>query len=397
MTRIILLSILINISLLGRSESKVTFIEYKNETDLIRKANFALELWAYYNRFDVDSLNVLGVSLKKSKRGVNDSFVKGVWQRILGSFDVKKGFLKEGLTLLKSSRSIFINLGDNRLISEAFNETGIGYLLLSDFQHAKENFNSSMEFGNYSGSVNHSYLAMINLAQCYQKDGDFISAKLYANKYTRYALDGEKFESAANGYSFLGQISMDENKLDKAIIFFNKQMEYAQKCSAPLILTRAKNNLAITLFLQGKSKEALQLFQEVLSERKAQGVIIYLCDAYLNLGELYIEIHDSETSKKYLDSSIHLAEKHGLITNHIEALEMCLSVNESTAVKNEILVLKSKQKRIRVKQRNERKLKSVPMNNKITSGNLPWYIYLVFFIIPIVLYMFFRKSLSDEG
>ena len=190
---------------------------------------------------------------------------------------------------------------------------------------------------------------------------------------------------------------MDENKLDKAIVFFNKQMEYAQKSSAPLILTRAKNNLAITLFLQGKSKEALQLFQEVLSERKAQGVIIYLCDAYLNLGELYIEIHDSETSKKYLDSSIHLAEKHGLITNHIEALEMCLGLNESTAVKYEILVLKSKQKRILVKQRNERKLKAVPMNNKIAPGNLPWYIYLVFFIIPIVLYMFFRKSLSDEG
>ena len=397
MTRIVLLIFLINISFIGRSEIKISFTAYQNEPDLIRKANMALELWTYYSRFNTDSLNILGVSLKKSNKGVKDSFVKGVYQRILGSFDMKKGFLKEGLFLLKSSRSIFINLGDNRLISEAFNQTGICYLLLSDFQHAQENFNASMEFGRRSESVTHSYLAMINLAQCYQLDGDLESAKLYTNKYIKSAIEGEKYESAANGYSFLGQISMDETKFEKAIFLFQQQMECAKKGSAPLILTRAKNNLAITFFLQGKPKASLRLFQEVLEERKKQSVLPYLCDAYLNLGNIHLEMENKNKGNQYLDSAIYLTKKHALITYNIEALETKYEFDSSAALQNEIVALKKKQKRIVVKQRNERTLNAVPIVNKMSPEILPWYMYLIFLMTLIVLYVFSRKSLSDEG
>tara|TARA_B100001287_G_scaffold24073_1_gene17556 strand:- start:6271 stop:7362 length:1092 start_codon:yes stop_codon:yes gene_type:complete len=362
------------------------------EREPIKKATIALELLKYYNRYHLDSLNVLGIELIKTSGAKYEPFVKATYERIFGMFDIRKGFMEEGLKLLKSSRSTFVNLGNDELISEAFNETGICYLLMNDFERAKKNFNTSLAFGSSCKNKSFSYLAKINLAQCYYENGDLSSAQLHAEEYIRQALNENKFESIANAYSFLGQIKLDQNKTDEALIYFELQRKNAQKSSSPYILLRAKNNLAITKFYQGQKSIALKLFKEVLTYRKMQGVIAYICDAYLNLGQIYRELGENKKGDMYIDSSLVLTNKHGLIAHKIEALKMKMEHDSSQRYGDEIKLLRKKQIKIIDQKREERNLKKYVEVEQSNILNWPWYIYLIFVLIPFLIYLILKKD-----
>ena len=211
MNRILLLFILL-LAFNVKTQNPISYQSFIETTSSKEKAIIALELSEHYHRFSVDSLNIIGVALKEIYALENDPFVKAVYERLLGSFDMKKGFVKDGLKMLESSRSFFLNHGDNALISQAFNHTGLCYLLLSDFQKAKDNFNTSIKFGDDAQDKTMKFMALINLAQCHYLSGDTISAQLYAKSYMTLSLKNEKYESAANANSFLGQIALDQKK-----------------------------------------------------------------------------------------------------------------------------------------------------------------------------------------
>ena len=396
MNRILLLFILL-LSFNVKTQNPISYKSFIETTSVKEKAIIALELSEHYHRFSVDSLNIIGVALKEIYALENDPFVKAVYQSLLGGFDMKKGFVEDGLKMLELSRSFFLNQGDNALISKVFNQTGLCYLLLSDFQKAKDNFNASIKFGDDAQDKTLKFMALINLAQCQYLSGDTISAQLYAKSYLTLALKNEKYESAANANSFLGQIALDQKKNNLAINYFEKQAEFAEKTQSPFTISRAKNNLAISLFFKGEPEHALSLFKEVLEERKEQGVIPYLCDAYLNIGSLYIENKDVEVGNMYLDSSIFLAKNNKLITNHIEALETRMEFDKSQELKTEVRRLKGNQKLILAEQRKLRNIKSSVTVNRGSISTWPWYSYLIFIFIPIVVVLFFKNSLSDKG
>ena len=161
-------------------------------------------------------------------------------------------------------------------------------------------------------------------------------------------------------------------------------------------MSRAKNNLAISFFLKGDFKQTLRLFTEVLEERKQQGVISYLCDAYLNMGNFHFENKNHETANIYIDSSIFLSKNNGLISNHIEALETRLEFDVSPNLKSEIKELKEKQKFFLEEQRKQRDVKSAIKINHSSLSTWPWYVYMIFILIPFVSLLFFRSNLSDK-
>ena len=395
MNRITLVIVLLHLSSFCYGQSVYSFSQFSNESEPKNKATIALELLKYYNRHHLDSLNILGIALNNSNLSLKDSYIKATTERIFGMYDVRKGFMEEGLKLLKSSRSIFVNLGNDELICEAFNETGICYLLMNDFERAKKNFITSNKFGQSCKDISFSFLSTINLAQCYYESGDLVSAEIYAQNYIQQALKENKFESIANAYSFLGQIELDQQNIDEALIYFELQMKNAQKSSSPYILLRAKNNLAITRFYQGKKDAALILFKEVLVDRKKQGLIAYICDAFLNLGQIHNELGENEKGTLYIDSSITLATKHGLISHRIEALEVKMENDSSKYYADEISRLKQKQLKIIKQERAGRKLKKSVEIEESTILYWPWYIYMILILIPFVIYLILKKGLTN--
>ena len=340
----------------------------------------ALELWSYYLRFHLDSLSVLGLDLIKENKTRPHPFVEAVYNRILGCYDVRSGSVKNGLHLLNASKATFLHLGDEKLISEAYNEIGIAYLLMGDHKSAEMHFQNSLSHGRRSNLPSMSYMAEINLAKSALISGDQFTAKMLAEHYIRQAMENEKYEAIANAYSFLGQIALDEDQMRRAQNCFKQQGKYASLSHSPFIRLRALNNQAIVHFMNDQYEKALNLFQKTLKERKNQGFHFYTCESYMNLANFYFETDQKSVAQLYIDSCIFLAKQQNLILSHIEALELILEHHESVEVKNKLDILKQKrQELIKLNMSQRTRIRSI-QEKKATKADSFIYLFIFFFV-----------------
>ena len=366
-----------------------SFHTYTKESNGISKSKIALELWEYYSRYHLDSLNIIGLDILENQQSSIDPFSKAVAYRLLGCFDVRYGEINKGLKLLESSKSIFLNQGDEKLISEAYNEIGIAYLLLGDHVTARLHFESSLSHGRNSEAKQMAYMAEINLAKCELKAGNIALSQMLAEHYIRQAIDDQKHESVANAYSFLGQIAIDKNQMKRAAYCFSKQLENSMLCDAPFIKTRAINNQAILAFIRSEHEKSINLFLEVLEQRKLQGFQFYTCEAYMNIANFYFETTDMVKGSLYIDSCIFLAERHNLLLTQIEALELNLEYEEDSELKERLALLRQKRKQVIDQNNNKRKSLTVKKNK---AKNSTHYIMLSLLIIPILLWWLYTKD-----
>lgn len=365
---------------------------YYEEKSIIKKSKIALELWEYYSRYSVDSLNVIGFDLLLLNSKQQVPFVEAVAKRLLGCYDIRSGSLKNGVKLLNRSKALFLNIGDYHLLSEACNELGIAYLLMGDVNTAKNYFKNSLSFGKKSSHSTLSYMAEINLAKCLVQEGDLIYSKRLTEHYIRFAEKDKKYESVANGYSLLGQIALDESKFKRAEMCFNTQLQFAHKTNAPLITTRAVSNQAILSFMSGQYEKSLTLFKKVLLARKVQGFHAYTCEAYMNLANFYYQRELSDVGNDYIDSCYHLAHEHALLSHKIEALELQKEYVNSDHLTAQISSLHDEQQKLIHKNQEQRKSLNKKIVTDSTDKSETSYLYLLLACVPFVLWVIYRKS-----
>ena len=370
--------------------SQSTYSQYKKEKGIILKSKIALELCSHYLRFHLDSLSVLGLDLLKENKIRPHSFSQGVCNRILGCYDVRSGSMKNGLRLLHASKSTFLNSGDEKLISEAYNEIGIAYLIMGDHSSAEMYFQTSLSHGIKSNHKSMAYMAEINLAKSALISGDLLKAKMLTEHYIRQALEDEKHESVANAYSFLGQIALDENQITRAKNCFKKQLDYATWSHSPFIKSRALNNQAIVYFMNNEFEKALHLFQSTLKQRKQQGFHFYTCESYMNLANFYFEKDDMSNGQLYIDSCIYLAENKNMLLSQIEALELLLEHDTKKEIKDKLNILKQKRKKLIKDNKIERRL--YDSRKKTNTENRNNYIYIICFVLLGILWWLYPKD-----
>ncbi len=387
----ILISVIAVLSLVSsvRAQSKIS--TYQKEPSLLKKSVIALDLWEYYSRYSIDSLYIIGFELLQKNSKENNPFVEAVAKRMLGCFEVRNKSIVDGLKLLHSSKSIFLNNGDNRLIAEAYNELGIAYFLMGEMASAKENFKISLEYGEKSSRPTLAYMAEINLAKCILQEGDLLYSKRLIEHYVRCAERDEKYEAVANAYSLLGQIALDEEKVKRASWCFNKQLESAIKTNAPFIVTRAHSNQAILLFMDKNYTQSLNMFKEVLEKRKEQGFHSYTCEAYMNLASFHYERGNVPLGNRYIDSSYTLAQEHGLLQTRIESLELKQDYVNSDRLEKRISKLQHEQDQLiseRKRQRNELRKK---VKKEAKEGEKTTYAFLLLICVPIILWVIYKR------
>jgi hypothetical protein len=82
----------------------------------------------------------------------------------------------------------------------------------------------------------------------------------------------------------------------------------------------ALTNKALVYFLSNEKKKALELFQKILRDRKAENITHKIFEAYFNLASYFVE-SDKNLSEKYSDSCLQLAKKQGLLGLELEAIK----------------------------------------------------------------------------
>jgi tetratricopeptide (TPR) repeat protein len=302
------------------SFASVTYKHYLFDKNTHSKSNKALVLWEHYISNSIDSLRILGTNLYRVSEIEKSNYGKAIAQRLLGCYDVRTGKIDRGIRLLKASENYFLAKNDFEMICESMNEIGIAYFLKGDLETAESFFKASLKYGEESPVESNSYLAEVNLAKVYFEKNEVAKAEFLLNHYISKTIQENKFESASNAYSLLGEIALNLNRLKTAQRYFDKQLFYAKKSGNSTYISRALNNQAISAYYKNQSVKAISLFNEVLKRRKQEHFPFNTYDAYFNLARFYYP-DQLDFSLKYIDSCFKIAKNHSLKKQELEVYE----------------------------------------------------------------------------
>ncbi len=371
-----------------------SFKAFKSTNSIDEKTRRALELWEYYLRNDVDSLQILATELAKTKD--RNAFSMAVSKRIFGCYQVRKGQINGGINLLKESKNYFLSIGDMQLLCEELNELGIAYYLQGDLETSTFFFKSSLTTGAQSPKETDVILAEVNLAKVFIAKKDFKQATAILNHYVFIAKEFKKWEAVANAYSVLADVQLNLGNYSKAKIYCEKQLRFAKKGNALNLKINALNNQALIFFFEGKPTEALSLFKQILSIRKKQNIPSKIYDAYYNLASFYVDVNP-DLANQYIDSCQIVAKIGGYLQLELEALKFKRDELKELNLSKEITALEKAIQTLNQENEKEREELTKLLMQEIATieENNHWIILSVMFsflflVILIVRFRLFR-------
>ena len=303
---------------LSFGQNKYDFSSFKNEKNQLRKAKIALELSAEYVRYNIDSLKILAEELKKSSN--KNAFTRAISCRILGIYEVRKGDFNNGIVLLKAAKNYSLSMQDLELLTSDMNELGNAYFLKGDFKTAEFYYKTSLDIGEDSPNETDAFLALVNLARIHILQKKYSEAKQELEKYIFLATKNEKWEAVANAYAVFADLALEQKNYKSAKLYCEKSFSASNKIMRSHFYLNALTNKAIINFLSNEKKQALELFQKILRDRKTENIPHKIFEAYFNLAD-YFWYFDKLVSEKYIDSCSQLAKKQGLLGLELEAIE----------------------------------------------------------------------------
>ena len=348
---------------LSFGQNKYDFSSFKNEKNHLRKAKMALELSQEYVRYNIDSLKILAEELKKSKN--KNAFTRAISCRILGIYEVRKGDFSNGIVLLKAAKNYSLSMQDLELLTSDVNELGNAYFLKGDFKTAEFYYKTSLDIGEDSPNETDVFLALVNLARIHILQKKYSEAKQELEKYIFLATKNEKWEAVANAYAVFADLALEQNNNKLAKLYCENSFSFSNKTMKSYFYLNALTNKALVYFLSNEKKQALELFQKILRDRKTENIPHKIFEAYFNLKD-YFWYFDKLVSKTYIDSCTQLAKKQGLLGLELEAIEFKIE-------KLKLIQFKDAKAKLELKIReleNNNKKERDKLKGELISGNI---------------------------
>jgi len=349
-------------NLLSFGQNKYDFSSFKTEKNHLRKAKMALELSQEYVRYNIDSLKILAEELKKSKN--KNAFTRAISCRILGIYEVRKGDFNNGIVLLKAAKNYSLSMQDLELLTSDVNELGNAYFLKGDFKTAEFYYKTSLDIGEDSPNETDAFLALVNLARIHILQKKYSEAKQELEKYIFLATKNEKWEAVANAYAVFADLALEQKNNKLAKLYCENSFSFSNKTMKSYFYLNALTNKAIIFFLSNEKKQALELFQKILRDRKTENIPHKIFEAYFNLAD-YFWYFDKLVSKTYIDSCTQLAKKQGLLGLELEAIEFKIEKLKLIQFKDAKAKLDLKIRELENKNKKERD----KLSGELISGN----------------------------
>jgi tetratricopeptide (TPR) repeat protein len=256
--------------------------------------------------------------LKKSSN--KNAFTRAISCHILGIYEVRKGDFSNGIVLLKAAKNYSLSMQDLELLTSDVNELGNAYFLKGDFKTAEFYYKTSLDIGEDSPNETDAFLALVNLARIHILQKKYSEAKQELEKYIFLATKNEKWEAVANAYAVFADLALEQKNNKLAKLYCENSFSFSNKTMKSYFYLNALTNKAIIFFLSNEKKQALELFQKILRDRKTENIPHKIFEAYFNLAD-YFWYFDKLVSITYIDSCTQLAKKQGLLGLELEAIE----------------------------------------------------------------------------
>ncbi len=157
---------------------------------------------------------------------------------------------------------------------------------------------SSVYFAKYSSDFQ--YSNSIEKSVIYRIMGDLDSSIYYNNLVYSNALKNNLPIYLCEAYGEYGLISVNQNNFQKAIDYFQKQLQIAKKHKLSSRYAGIFNNIGIAYGNKGDWEMAKEYFSKSLKDNFKNNKITSLGNDYNNLGIVYIINHQLDSAKKYV-------------------------------------------------------------------------------------------------
>ncbi|WP_272023034.1 tetratricopeptide repeat-containing sensor histidine kinase [Olleya namhaensis] len=208
----------------------------------------------------------------------------------------------------------FAEANDNKMQeANAYQNIATLYVLQKDFTKATENLdraaNLYRELGNDDGVLT----TLFNFANILKEQDKFDDARKHYKTVLGYReKEGNKAVIAYININ-LSQMLVEEERCEEALIALKKTLTLLKALKFNSDIAIVLNDLGLCNSKLGRTKDAINYFQEALAIGETQSLLSYKSDIYKNLAQLYQEADDYENALKYYQKGVTtVAEQNSL-------------------------------------------------------------------------------------
>ena len=318
----------------------------KEYIDLLCKYGIFLCKYAYYE--ESIEVNLRFIQLSEETNGQNETTADaynniGVVYDYLGDYDKALEYYNKALKISKAV------LGENhRDTAMSYGNIGVVYDNLGDYDKALEFKNKALEIQKDVLGENHPDTAMSygNIGNVYSDLGDYDKALEYYFKALEIRKDvlGEKHPDTAISYNNIGVVYKNLGDYDKALEFHNKALEIRKEVLGEMHTDTADSydNIGVVYRNLGdKDKaleyhnKALEIRKDVLGEKHPD-----TASSYLNIGAVYTNLDDYDKALEYFNKALEifkerLEESHPYTQKALRNIEIVKQMLEESQGKRE--------------------------------------------------------------
>ena len=301
--RIIIFNLFVWTALYGQAE--VSESEDKYTMSILQKANDTASI----NPRFADSVAQVVLTSGHSEKGkiiARAFYVRGLANYYQGKYHVSNDYYEKAL------QQAYLN-NDVEFASSCWNNIGINYELLNNFQAAIEAYLKSLQIAEEMGDSLSIYYSHINLGLLSTKIGEFESAEWYLNLALNYFSGrGMKFYEGLTLLN-LGILYQYKNDIEEAINYHIRAEEIFSELNDINQLLRVNINLVVILMRDKHYSRAKAILDSMVSYTDLTQDEYLAGTINMFLGEYYLGINEYDRAEKHLNRALSVMKPLGAL------------------------------------------------------------------------------------
>jgi signal transduction histidine kinase/Tfp pilus assembly protein PilF len=249
----------------------------------------------------LDSLNTLLISAKDSTK---------VELLIEISEMYRNNYAGKSLLFAKEAFELADSIDLSNKIPNTLLAIGKSYFSLSEYDLAFEYFNKALEGFAITLDKAGASRALNGIGIIYYIQGDCSDAMIYFNKAVSFLEKSDNIEELAGTYSNIAMVYYGLGQTEKALEYLEKNLKLLEKIKYPNDeIAISLNNMAIVLFEQNDSLNAIDILTRLIDIQKKSTDIAGYINSLSSLGGFYLELKRYNSALECLYTGLKTANK----------------------------------------------------------------------------------------